>query len=63
VFLSQSRQAYLAADRRKTRSRFLRGLKLITPTEKFIRTAGPGIRKKARVPFLDRSNPINKYIA
>ncbi len=62
LFLNLGR-AYIAAGRRKEAVDSLeRGLKHGRSNDLLNELRGIGIRRKPVLPFLDRSNPINKYI-
>ena len=64
VFYLNLGRAYVAAGKRKDAlDAFGKGLKYDNSNRDILKEMrGLGSRKKAIVPFLDRSNPINKYI-
>ncbi|MDD1632408.1 MAG: hypothetical protein LUP91_09395 [Methylococcaceae bacterium] len=64
VFYLNLGRAYIAASRRKDAIDALsKGLKYDNTNSDLMRELkGLGVRKSPPVPFLDRSNPINKYI-
>lgn len=64
VFYLNLGRAYLAAEKKKDAlEAFNRGLKYDNRNSEILQELrAVGIRKRALVPFLDRSNPINKYI-
>jgi len=64
VFYLNLGRAYLAAGKKKDAiEAFHKGLKYDNSNNDLRKEMrGLGIRKKPPVPFLDRSNPINKYI-
>jgi tetratricopeptide (TPR) repeat protein len=64
VFYLNLGRAYLAGGKKKNAfDAFTKGLKYESSHPEIKRELrGLGIRKKPPVPFLDRSNPINKYV-
>ncbi len=64
AFLLNLGRAYIAAGRKKDAlETFEKGLKYDSSNRDIqLELRALGSRKKAPVPFLDRSNPINKYI-
>jgi tetratricopeptide (TPR) repeat protein len=64
VFYLNLGRAYVAAGKKKDAlEAFERGLKYDNNNRDILmEVRGLGSRKKAVVPFLDRSNPINKYV-
>jgi tetratricopeptide (TPR) repeat protein len=64
VFYLNLGRAYLAANKKNDAfEAFSKGLKYENSNHEILKELrGLGTRKKAVVPFLDRSNPINKYI-
>ncbi len=64
VFYLNLGRAYVAAGKKKEAlEEFNRGLKFDNRSSEIIQELRAlGARKKSLVPFLDRSNPINKYI-
>ncbi len=64
VFYLNLGRAYLAAGKKKDALEELnRGLKYDNRNSEILQELRTlGVRKKALVPFLDRSNPINKYV-
>jgi tetratricopeptide (TPR) repeat protein len=57
-------KAYLAANRKKDAYKsFKKGLEIDKKNEAlFNELKGLGIRKKPPLPFLQRSNPLNRYL-